>query len=83
MEIPKSLNIKNLTLFKPMFSSLPGPGAFLAIPTILAAIFGTLLAVILKLCGVLLLSWWWVLSPVPLALVAIFVVAGALALFES
>jgi hypothetical protein len=28
-------------------------------------------------------SWWWVLSPVPIALVVVFVVAGALALLES
>jgi hypothetical protein len=65
-----------------MFSSLPGPGALLALLAILAAIFGTFLAVTLKLCGVLLLSWWWVLSPLPIALVGVFVIAGALAILD-
>lgn len=65
-----------------MFSSMPGPGAFLALFAILAAVAGTLLSIVLKFCGVLLLSWWWVFSPVPGALILVFVVAGALALLE-
>lgn len=65
-----------------MFFSLPRPGAFLAFFAVVEAILLTILAVALKLGGVLLLSWWWVCSPIPLTAVVIFVVAGALSIFE-
>lgn len=50
---------------------MPSGGELLAVLTILAAIFVTAILVVLKLCGVLLLSWGWILAPVPVALVLV------------
>lgn len=42
----------------------------------------TVVAVILKTAGVLLLSWWWVLSPLPLALLVTILIFGICALLD-
>ena len=62
------------------FSSMPGPGAFLLVGSVVVALLATALAVALKLCGVLLLSWWWVLAPVPAFLLVVVIIAGLCAL---
>lgn len=49
----------------------PSGGELLAVLTILAAILITAFLTVLKLFGVLLLSWGWILAPVPVALVAV------------
>lgn len=41
------------------------------------------LLIVLKLCGVLLLSWWWVLSIIPILFCVVVVLAGLNALFGS
>lgn len=61
---------------------MPGPGAFLFVGGLLVALFATALASVLKLCGVLLLSWWWVLAPVPALLVLVLLIAGLCALLS-
>lgn len=38
--------------------------------------------VVLKLCGVIAWSWWWVVSPLWLPFAAAFVVMGALGLLQ-
>lgn len=50
--------------------------------TMCVAAFATLGLFILKLCGVLLLSWWWVCAPVPIGILLIVLFAGACALLE-
>ena len=47
-----------------------------------AALVVTVLAVALKLCGVLLLSWWWVCAPVPALVLLVVIIAGLGALFD-
>lgn len=42
-----------------------------------------ILLIVLKLCGVLLLSWWWVLSLIPILFCVVVVLAGLNALFGS
>lgn len=66
-----------------MFSSLPGLGAILAILSTLALGIGTALAIVLKLCGILLLSWWWVLSPLPLTVLLVCAFAGAISILNK
>jgi hypothetical protein len=64
------------------FSGMPGPGAWLIVASFLCSLLTTALAVVLKLCGVLLLSWWWVFSPLPILLVLLVIIAGLGALFS-
>lgn len=52
----------------------------------IAALAANILLIILKLCGVLLLSWWWLVGFIPAVcivglIIAIFC-AGVLALFD-
>lgn len=60
---------------------MPGPGAFFFVAALVCSLLATLVGVALKLGGVLLLSWWWVLSPLPILLVLAVIVAGLGALF--
>ena len=66
-----------------MFESLPGPGAFLAFLSFVGSIALTIIGAILKLCGVLLLSWWWIVGIVPMAIIVIVLIAGVRALIDS
>ena len=47
----------------------------------------TILFITLKLCGVIAWSWWWVLSPIPIAVVIIIgllsIVAGLVAVIDA
>lgn len=61
--------------------NLPPPSAFLAVGLILCALIVTVLGIVLKLCGVLALSWWWVLCPVPAVLFGVVIIAGLIAIF--
>lgn len=49
----------------------PSGGELLAVLTMLAAVIVTAFLSVLKLCGVLLLSWALILAPVPVALVLV------------
>ncbi len=40
-------------------------GALIVFIVFAAAFAATVIAAILKICGLLLLSWFWVLSPIP------------------
>lgn len=60
---------------------MPGPGAYLFVAGLVCSLLATAVAVMLKLCGVLLLSWWWVFSPLPILLVLAVIIAGLGALF--
>jgi hypothetical protein len=49
---------------------------------ILAAAFVSVLLIGLKLFGFLLLSWWWVMSPIPIVIVLAIFCAGLVSLFD-
>lgn len=59
----------------------PSAGEVLLILALVGSVLLTGFLTILKVFGVLLLSWWWVAAPLPCVLVLAIFCAGVLALF--
>lgn len=56
------------------------PLAFLFLVALVAALLLSALGVALKLCGVLLVSWWWIALPVPALLILGLLAVGLMAI---
>jgi hypothetical protein len=62
---------------------LPSLGEFLVFAALVGALIFTFVGVILKLCGVLLLPWLIVFSPVPAAIILTIFIAGLSSIFSQ
>ncbi len=54
---------------------------FIAVLAVLVAV--NLLLVTLKLCGVLILSWWWLAGFLPAVFLLLIFIAGIMKIFEN
>lgn len=61
--------------------SFPSFGEFCVFAAILLSLFLTILFTVLKLCGVLIVSWWFIAAPLLICIALIGTVCLVLALF--